>query len=86
MLIRCIRCQTQFEQKTNERTCGCKSLKKYHYSREATRKWERKHREILYLRRLARYFQNPMYQWVREFVTTEHFTHYESFKKRAKRF
>ena len=86
MLIRCIRCQTQFEQKTNERTCGCKRTKKYASSKIASKRWQVNHTERIYFVRLGKYFQNPIYQWIREFVTTEKFTHYESFKKQAKKY
>lgn len=86
MLIRCFRCKTQFEQQLNERACGCKPLKKYESRRLASKRWWDKHAQQHYLLRMERYFQNPVYQWIQEFVTTEGFTHYETFKKQAKNY
>lgn len=56
---------------------------KYESRRVASKRWSIKHAEKLYLLRMARYFQNPIYQWIQEYVTTENFTHYETFKTQA---
>jgi len=86
MEIRCIRCKSKFEQQINERTCGCKVIKKYESQKLDSLKWNTKHAHRLYILRMARYFQNPIHQWVREYITTENFTHYETFKKQAKKY
>jgi len=86
MEIRCIRCKSKFEQQINERTCGCKVTKKYESQKFDTIKWNLKHAHRLYLLRMERYFQNPIYQWIQEYITTENFTHYETFKIQAKNY
>ena len=83
MLIRCIRCKDQFEQQLNEISCGCKPTKKYECRRLAMIRWREKQAQPHYLLRMARHFQNPMYQWIQEYITTESFTHYQTFKKQA---
>jgi len=67
-------------------SCGCKPFKKYESRRLSSKKWWETHAQQHYLLRMDRYFQNPLYQWIQEFITTEGFTHYQTFKKQAKNY
>jgi len=88
MIIKCITCKKDFEQIRGERTCGCRPSKyrSYESTRIAAKLWVKENYDSPVLRAMNRYYQNPIYQWIREFITSETFTHYKSFYKQALRF
>jgi len=81
MLIQCMRCTRKFEQKTSERLCGfshyvVKKLTKEQMQIRNQQAREQGYHE--YLSKSRRYHQDPIYQWYKEFITTEQMPRHQS--------
>lgn len=72
MIIRCVTCKKEFEQKSWERKCGCLVRNgKYSKCIQRARIKYKLDGYFLYMQIARTQFQNPIYQWFREFVSTE---------------
>ena len=83
MIIKCVACKKEFEQKHNERKCGCLSREKtknstYVKSCQSREFWN-------YMGSIRRSFQNPFLQFYKEFISTEEGPHnYKELSKTLK--
>lgn len=64
LIVRCIKCKVQFEQKRNERHCGNHNAKN---NPQVLKKYNREHPEYIYIFTQRKHFQDPIYQFYRIF-------------------
>ena len=68
MLIRCIKCKSEFEQQRGERTCGCRPSERSEYKAKARKKYKQNHRPFFnYIGSIRRHFLNVIYQYKKRY-------------------